>query len=84
MSLQPKSYHAAARRLRKIARITGDTYRFRDIFRASNHYSWDAENKAWAREYDDDVTAEDAIRDVRMLPGIRNRGEFFAAIVDKE
>jgi hypothetical protein len=60
--------------------ITGDTYRFRTIFSNSPHYRWDAERRAWAREYDEPINAELAISHVRRLDGIRNRGEFRAEI----
>lgn len=63
------------------AMITGDTYRFRDIFRASPFYRWDAAAKAWYREYDTPVTVEWALRDVRGLSGICNRGTFYVEIV---
>lgn len=61
------------------AYITGDTYRFRAQLKGAG-YTWEPADKAWSMEYDGEITPQQAIRDVRLISGIRNRGEFAAEV----
>lgn len=62
----------------KTARLTGDTYRFREILRRHG-WRWDHANKCWSKSADWE-SAEEVIKTVRLYGGICNRGTFTATI----
>jgi hypothetical protein len=66
----------------KTAILTGDTFRHKAGLKGDG-WKWSPERKAWTREVAEDATPEDVIRDVRLIPGVRNRGGFFVAFAQE-
>lgn len=65
-----------------IARLTGDTYRFRGILKEYG-WKWCSIYECWEKEADW-MSAEEVERVVRSYPGIRNRGSFSVEFVDAD
>lgn len=65
----------------RMAIITGDTYMIRHSLK-SGGWVWDDEAKVWTKPTTADADESDVLRGVRMLAGVRNRGNFTVSIVD--
>jgi hypothetical protein len=52
--------------------ITGDTYDLRNALKRGG-WRWDKEAKAWTASYEEEVTAEEIVSELRRTDGIRNR-----------
>lgn len=59
--------------------LSGDTYQFREILKRAG-WQFDNTTKTWRKAVASDSQAEDVLRQVRGLGGVRNRGNLEMAI----
>lgn len=59
--------------------LSGDTFQFREILKRAG-WQYDGETKTWRKAVAADSKAEDVLRQVRGLGGIRNRGNLSVTI----
>jgi hypothetical protein len=59
--------------------LSGDTYQFREILKRVG-WKYDGDAKTWRKAVDATSKAEDVLRQVKGLGGIRNRGNLSVTV----